>query len=201
MELAHRWLDRNLSRMELVVAWMIIVLFFGFFMRYMLVIFAKAERTMVETSIVNINSSLKYHAALAVIKNDEDFLYGMKTRSPYSIIESAQQAYLKANDSFNTNIQLKSLITVPDNYLGELYNPDPAEIDAGLWYYDLNDMTLNYRVRNSEFFYSDLGNVPLIKFKLHIEYNDVNENGIYDEKIDEYNYVELRSVGNYSWVD
>lgn len=203
MELAHRWIDRNLTRLELVVAWIIIAVFIGIFMRYMLLVFARAEHVMVETTITNINSSLKYHAALAALNKDKDFLTRIRTESPYRIIETAQQAYYtrEGPSASVSNIQLKSFLAVPENYIGVLFNPDPSDIDAGLWYYDMTDNTLNYRVRNSEFFYSDQNGVPLIKYRVTFDYSDVNGNGSFDTNIDVYHSIELRRVGNYIWVD
>jgi hypothetical protein len=203
MELAHRWLDRNLTRLELAVACTILLLLLGFFMRYMLVFFARTEKIMVETSIVNLNSALKYRAAIAMMRGDKTFISSAIEQSPFGLVSDAQgtQILPALSESEPLNLRVAAYTTLPSRYLGELDNPDPATVEAGFWYFDRSDRTLNYIVRNDEFFRSDLGEVPWIKLRVTVDYNDRDGNGRYDPDIDEYQSIQLKSIGNYSWAE
>ena len=202
MDLAHRWTDRNLTRLELIVACTIIALFIGLFIRYTLVIFARTEQTMVNTTIVNINSALKYHIAMAAMLGDNDFISRALTQSPFNLIQNAQKTYpasiKQLPDKFDA--RLSSFLIAPANYIGDLNNPNPADIMPGQWYYDIHDNTLNYRIRNSEHFFGGMEGIPMLKFKVVLDYNDNNGNGQFDQGIDTYNSIGLNSIGNIIWT-
>lgn len=203
MQLAHRWLDRNLSRLELVLSWLVIVFIIGLFVRTTLVIFTKAERTMVNTTINNINTALKYRAAIAVMQGDTKFLAGLAQQNPFTFVQNRQP--LKQPAGANRFDELSDLVSAysgpPSNYLGELDDPDPATLKAGNWYFDTSDKTLNYLVSNTEYFHSDLDATPRIKLKVIVDYNDLNDNNRFDPGVDEFKSVSLQSIGRYSWTE
>ena len=204
MELAHRWADRNLTRMELVIACLIMALLIGYALRHMLIFFAEVERTMLTTSIVNINSALKYHAAVAIMRGDKQLISRLSEQSQLAVIQSTQGLYVQPADDLEKqlNLQVVSFITQPANYAGELFDPELSEIESGSWYFDLSDKSLNYRIRNDELFQSEPeGEGARIKLKVVIDYNDINDNDRYDADIDEYKSVSLQKVGIYSWLD
>ena len=70
MELAHRWSDRNLSRLELISAVLVLAILIGVFSRYILVVFSSAEQSMVNSTVININTSLSYRAALLILEGE-----------------------------------------------------------------------------------------------------------------------------------
>ncbi|MEO1925314.1 MAG: hypothetical protein ABGY08_04900, partial [Gammaproteobacteria bacterium] len=74
MELTHRWGDRNLTRIELVISILILALLVGTFSKYMFAMFAKAERTMVNKTVVSINTALHYRASMMVMRGQYDEL-------------------------------------------------------------------------------------------------------------------------------
>ena len=203
MELAHRWRDRNLTRLELVVAWLIIAVIIGVFVRTMLIIFTKAERTMVNTTVNNINTALRYSAALAVMQGNTKFLAGLAQRNPFDFVQNRQvlQHFPSASHFNVLSARMAAYATPPSNYLGVLDNPDPATLKAGNWYFDKSDKTLNYLVSNSEYFHSSLGKIPRIKLKVVVDYNDANGNKRFDPGVDEFKSVSLRSIGKYSWTE
>ena len=204
MELAHRWADRNLTKLELVTACLIMALLIGYAVRHMLIFFAEVERTMLTTSIVNINSALKYHAAVAIMRGDKQLISRLSEQSPFAVIQSTQGLYVQPADDLEKqlNLQVVSFITQPANYAGELFDPELSEIESGSWYFDLSDKSLNYRIRNDELFQSEPeGEGARIKLKVVIDYNDINDNDRYDADIDEYKSVSLQKVGIYSWLD
>ena len=87
MELAHRWSDRNLTRMELVMAILLLAILIGTFSRYALVLFARVEKSMLDRTVININTALNYRASMAVMRGQYDelqFLIKMNPINPYS---------------------------------------------------------------------------------------------------------------------
>ena len=157
---------------------------------------------MLNTSIVNINSALKYQAAIAIMQGDRQSIAALTEQSPFKVIQPTQGLYIKPAGNLENHMKLSiaSIVNVPANYTGELFDPEPTQIEPGSWYFDQADKTLNYRVRNNEFFQSDLpGDIARIKLKVVIDYNDNNGNERYDADGDEFKSISLQVVGNYSW--
>lgn len=171
-------------------------------MRYMLLVFARAEQAMVEMTIVNINTSLGYYAALQIIESDGNNLNVVPGLNPFNYIQSKQDKYTRTEAPFTMtrNLHLPALTGAPTNYLGEFFDPNPVEIAPGNWYYDLNDQTLNYRVRNTEFYYSNDSGIPMIKYRVVFDYNDINGNERFDAGIDQITGLKLVNLTNYSWT-
>ena len=203
MELAHRWRDRNLSRLEFIVSCMLIAIFIGLFVKHTLVVFARTEQTMVNTTIVNINSALQYQAAIAVMLGNTGFISRSLVESPFKLLQSAQAAYPDNIGKLTSrvNVPVNSFINAPANYIGEMDNPDPEQIKAGQWYYDRSDHTLNYRIRNTAFFHDGVEGYPILKFRVVVNYNDRNGNGVFDQGIDTYNSMKLESIDSFRWAN
>ena len=158
---------------------------------------------MVDASVVNLDSALKYQAAIALMRGDKKLLADLAGQSPFKLIQSMQGMYLQPGGNIDSPLNLRAALmnTTPANYAGELFNPELSEIEPGAWYFDLSDKTLNYRVRNDEFFHSDLSDAPVIKLRVVVGYNDINADDRFDPDIDIYHSIQLSSVGNYFWVD
>jgi len=202
MQLAPRWLDRNLSRLELIVSVTIIMLFIGAFVQHMLIVVAHAERSMVDRTVTNINTSLKYHAVFDLMKEDYRDLAKMGSTNPMSHMQGEQMDQLlsegrvKPDQVTSGNIDLLR----PGNYIGEFAEPDPTAVPKGSWYYDTGRRQLVYIVRNTEFFSSDLPGVPRLRFRVKIDYTDIDGNGKFDPPADEYRSVHLQSMDRYEWA-
>lgn len=196
MELAHRWRDRNLTRLEFIVSCILIALFIGLFIRSTLVVFARTEQTMVNTTIVNINSALQYQAAIAVMLGDTGFISRSLDESPFNLLQSAQASYTENVSKLKNqvNVPVNSFMNVPANYIGEMDNPEPEQIEPGQWYYDVSDHTLNYRIRNTVFFRDGGEGLPIMKYQVVVDYDDRNGNGVFDQGIDTYNSIKLKSI-------
>jgi len=198
MFLYHRWIDRNLTRLELVVSLMVILVFFGVFLRQSLVVVAMAERTALNTTIANINSSLSVAAAKCLLLNDAQCLAAMQGMNPMGSLTYAEAELLYLRNKVDI-FEDKFKMTPPPNYVGVRFKPDPDELDAGFWYFDLSDNTLVYTVKNDEFFFSDIPGKPRVKFRVDLEYNDNNGNDKFDLQADEFTAVKLRNVNSYHW--
>ncbi|MEQ8938396.1 MAG: hypothetical protein RLT30_06805, partial [Gammaproteobacteria bacterium] len=83
MYIAGRWSNRNLSRLELVVAIFAISVFFAVFSVYMLKVFAKVERVAVNTTVNNINVVLTSKLVEAIVKNDYSDIETVLDQNPY----------------------------------------------------------------------------------------------------------------------
>ena len=198
MRLYHRWIDRNLTRLELVVSLTVLLVFFGVFLRQSLVAVAMAERTSLNSTITNINTSLGVMAAKCLLLNDTQCLSAMQGMNPMGTLTYAQAEILYLSDNRHLT-ENEFNMAPPPNYIGVRFKPGPDELDAGIWYFDLSDNSLVYTIKNVEFFSSDLPGKPRLKFRVALEYKDRNDNNVFDLPADEFIAVKLRNLNSYSW--
>lgn len=200
MELAHRWGDRNLSRMELATAMVVLAVMIGLFSRYMLLVFARAEKNMVDNTVININTSLHYRAALALMKNDYIELEQLEKVNPMEGLRSMPDV-----DDYGENINRLQTLVSSDinvsvtNYGGIVLSNNFEIQEIGHWYFNIEENLLEYMVSNDEFFYSEIDGPSRIRFRVVISFNDKNFNTEYDPNIDEFKMLSLNSVDNYVW--
>jgi len=201
MQLAHRWLDRNLTRLELVVALVIIVFIMGTFIRHIQRVFMQAEMSMVDTTIINLNSSLKYHAAMAVLRGDYEQLSRMNKMNPVSEIQSLQNDYenIKENLELVARTATYPVFNQPINYIGELVNPELDTLQKGVWYFDPGEKTLNYHPNNSSSIFGRENFNKVIKFRVNIRYTDKNADGRNNPGNDRFLSISIDNVDN--WED
>jgi len=202
MYLAGRWANRQLSKLEMIVVVIIFTLLLTYFLNYMLRMFAIAERSLLMTSIININTTLQYRAAGYALRGDYDGLEGFKGLNPFAL-EAIDPEWLA--NTLNTEANRPQLpvgkvyLGLPPNYLGELDNVDPEDIEAGSWYFDNQARTLVYMVKNREFFESSLPGPDRVEFYVDIDYADRNNNNQFDPAADEYKNIRLQATGEYDW--
>ena len=58
---------------------------------------------------------------------------------------------------------------------------------------------LIYRVNNAEFFSTDLEGVPRIRYKTEIEFDDINNNQLFEYAIDKLTNIKFINVDEYRW--
>ena len=201
MYIAGRWADRQLSRLELVIAVIILSLVLFFFLQYMLKMFAVAERSFLTTTVININTAMHYRAASYIIRGDTSIVEEMMGINPFTMVSVDPIWFDPASESTLAEKFVAGALVVraPRNYLGELDNPDPAEIDGGHWYFNSADNSLVYRVNNAAFFFTSLPGPPRVIFLVDIEYVDRNSNDRFDPDIDEYRSIGLKAINDYEW--
>lgn len=195
----HRWSDRNLTLLELIAALLLIAFFIGVFARHVLIIFARAESTMVSATVININTALNYNAVLAVLNNNVDKLAALETMNAMNVVRAPVTNPDPGEHGQNEFLNQQFHNWMPRNYLGELAAPDPDMIPGGKWYFDRVDNLLVYRVNNPEYFYSELEGAPRIRFRVRVVYEDVNIDGKYNPAIDIYKTVKLESAEHFEW--
>lgn len=202
MQAGHRWPGRNLSRPELVIAFIIILTLIVLFMWHMYIVFAEAEQSMVNGTVNNINSALKYQAVFYLMKEDYRDLAGLPDMNPMDTMQGNQMDRLLRGGAISPEqleMGYRSIIR-PGNYIGEFDDPDPAKLGKGVWYYDTGRHLLVYIIRNTEFFSSDLGGVPRLRFRIEVEYADRNGNGVFDPPADRYRSVHIVCLDHYEWT-
>ena len=202
MRLMHRWIDRNLSRLELVIAWTIILVLIGVFTRHMLLVFARAEQSMVNRTITNIDTSLKYQAVFSIMKEDYKSLARLGTMNPMDTMQGEQMDEMLRQGAVTAEQVTSGYTSLirPANYIGAFDAPDPDAMQKGVWYYDTDRHELVYIVRNDEFFSDSVKGASRLRFKVEVEYTDNNGNGVFDPPVDTYQSVHVVSVDHDKWA-
>lgn len=201
MYIAGRWADRQLSRLEMVVAVILIGLLVSLLLQYMLRMFAVAERSLLSTTIMNVNTALQYRAAWYQLNEDYIALETMQQMNPFAMT-SLNPLLTNPETAAGMPPQMLSGIielAAPANYLGELGQAAAGQVDGGQWYFDRLLRTLVYRVDNSEYFESNLDGPARVEFYVDIDYEDINNNNRFDAQAGEYRGIRLRSVSEYAW--
>src|SRR3990172_9018853 len=121
----HRWSDRNLTLLELSAALLLIAFFIGVFARHVLIIFARAESTMISATVININTALQYHAMFAVMKNDVGKLAELETTNTMHLVRAPVTKNDTDDHGHNELLNQQFRNVMPGNYLGEFEAPDP----------------------------------------------------------------------------
>ncbi len=194
MELTHRWGDRNLTRIELVISILILALLVGTFSKYMFAMFAKAERTMVNKTVVSINTALHYRASMMVMRGQYDELQLLLKVNPMKELRLP----LEINDIQNKEEMMSyalsgSVISTPSNYGGEIVSAYLDTMEKGKWYFVIDNNVLLYKINNTLLF-SDDESIDNIRFHINLDYKDKNKNGTYEENTDEFNSVRLQLI-------
>jgi hypothetical protein len=124
----------------------VILILMGVFLRKVRHLQAEAERLNVQAALENMRAAV----LLATVLHKDNETVRLHARPGGN-----PAALLKAETGL-----------VPDGYLGELEDDDPAKIRPGQWYYDRGKKALIYRVRATEGFKSPLPGPPRIRLCL-----------------------------------
>jgi type II secretory pathway pseudopilin PulG len=199
MYLAHRWNNRNLSKIELLAAIILIAILFSMFSIYGMKIVANTEKTAVYTTVNNINLALTNQAIQAIINDDLEVLLQIQKSNPYLLLSypvfnSLDHEKYVYNQKANLNIASNTNINA-----GEFDSESLNSIVKGNWYFDPIKKELYYFVKNTEFFNSDLNGIERIRYQIVIGYIDINNNQKYDFEVDKFESIKLESKDNYIW--
>jgi len=201
MELAHRWLDRKLSLLEGIFAWLLIAIIIGSFSRYMFAVFSRAEQSMINSTVININTAINYNAAFALVNGNHEYINKLLKMNPIDImsenidITSTEYDMHTINSYIATNHTSASL----SSYGGIVFDDSEPLLESGRWYFDQDDYLLFYKLENSEFFNSDLQGPARIRFQVKLNYTDKDGDKLFNPLVDEFNSAGLQAVDNYSW--
>jgi hypothetical protein len=198
MEIAHRWLDRNLSKLELIVAMIILLLLVGSFSRYMFSVFGKVEKSMIDRTLININTAINYEAAFAVMRKDTESINKLLLMNPMNIMTNE----LNINEISKSEalLAINHLPTLPTNYAGIVIDDSDTSLQSGNWYFDQDDRVLFYILNNAEFFKSNLEGSARIRYKIKLNYIDRDNDSSFSPLIDKFESMQLQSLDHYEWL-
>ncbi len=137
-----------------------------------------AEQTGVAHMIGTFHSALAIDVAKRVVDSGIKTIGELDRSNPFDLLQPA---------------------SIPNNYLGELDNPDPGEIEGYRWYFDKSQRQLVYRVGNADDFHSSLDGPARIRVAIQIDYQDQNRNKRFDEG-DAFHGINVVSLDDYRWT-
>jgi hypothetical protein len=173
--LAARGRRRRLSRLEFVLAIIIITTLMGIVLINANSLMGRVERT----NVLRVEGQIR--AALGI-----------------SVATRAAQGRLARVASLTGGNPMDLLQVKPRNYLGALDDPDPARIPPGHWYFNTANGRLVYRVHHTRAFQSPLAGPPRVAFAIRLRWRDANHNGRYDTGESLYG-VRFEAVTPFEW--
>ena len=169
--------DGGFSFLELIFVIAIIGYLFTIAVDKLLVLKVEAERTAMSQILGSLRSAMSIQVA--------------------SYISSDNVGELVENISSNP---MDWLSEKPEAYIGILDEPDPADVTASTWYFDSYNKYLVYRVSNSEYFSSPLKGPKRARFRVNLDYTDIDEDGEYSAGVDKIHGLTLKSIEPYKWL-
>lgn len=134
--------DRGLARFELVITISLISVLTGIFAQRFLYLQEYAEKTVMEATVVNIRSGLRYKLAELIVEERSSEIPALMNENPIQWLERP-----------------------PENYVGEFEHPERAVIPSGSWYFNKRHKQLVYRL-NRDSYFDGPGEVSEICFRV-----------------------------------
>jgi len=139
---------------------------------------AAAERVGVEQMIGSIRSALGIRMALEAVNGGVEGLAQLAGGNPMALLDGEK---------------------LPWNYMGELDTLSPEEIPEHHWYFDRQRRILVYRLMFSDGFTTSLEGSPRIRFRLTLDYKDVDSDGVFDPERDYLKSIKFEALEPYRW--
>jgi hypothetical protein len=199
--LFSRWSDYQLSRLELVFAIIVILVLLSMFLNRMVVMLAQAERVLVENTIVNLNTSLRFYAAHKQMTANSAALSDVHHGNPVRLLEEQPDNPVPmraGSEQMAAMLSVRSTTALP-NYAGEMTETEAVNLHGGSWYFDPEQRALVYLVRNAEVFRSNLPGPARIRYRMVLDFQDMNNDGRYSG-VDKYNDLGLKPLDDYQWL-
>lgn len=182
MQLAYRWISRDLGRAEFVFSIIIISIFLGTIINKSLQLFALAERNLVKASVINIQTALQLQSAIQSIRNNNGNMIEItEGMNPVTLMQAVPDNYNQYVGSNLAYVRANQISVRPiTNYLGEMYDPDIDSLDRGNWYFDYNGNLFIYLLKYSEYFGDSAGGPTELRYSVQLDYTDVDNNQLYE---------------------
>jgi hypothetical protein len=190
-------LGRELSRFELFLFASLVLLLAWFVLERADGLAAAMEKVKLSTTVSQLQTAVQLVAAARVINGDRAALAALEGANPMQFGE-AEPAGNRLRPVLPA---ANSLLADTHSYLGELDNPDPRHIAGGKWYYDRQAGVLVYRVENEAYFSTPLIGPKRARFRVMMDYDDLNDNGRYDADTERLTWARLEPLERYSWQD
>lgn len=194
MYLAYRWVSRNLGRTEVIFFVIIVSIVLGTGLNKTLELFAVAEKHLVEATVSNIKTALRLQTAIQSlgIPGEVKITEGM---NPVILMQSMPDDYEFDISSPVANVELKQFSVKPlTNYLGEFFDPDINSLERANWYFDYNGNLLIYLIKNRDYIGDNANEPTELKYRVQLDYTDVNNNEHYEAGVDKLNSASLVRV-------
>ena len=136
---------------------------------------AEAEKASVMQVIGGLRSALGLQIAKRVVDGGIRSIVALESTNPMSMLS------------------LK-----PARYVGEVVQEAQSLAQPGDWYFVTAAGYLVYRIQFPEEFHSDIGGPPRLRFKLQLQFDDNNGNGVHDVGEAVYG-LDLVAVDPYTW--
>jgi len=169
--------EYGFSFLELILVIVIISTLFTLAIDKLLVLKVEAERTAMSQILGSLRSAMGIQVASHISKGTTEDLASSVNSNP-----------------------MDWLAEKPDNYIGVLDEPDPADVASRKWYFDSYNKYLVYRVSNGNYFSSPLTGAKRARFQVKIDYTDINEDGVFTNHIDEIHGLTLQGLEEYQWL-
>lgn len=201
MDLAHRWIDRNLTRTELIMALLLLSVMIGFFSHHMYLVFGKVEKLMIDRTVLNINSALHLEASVAIMKRDGGSLQKLELINPMDLMKNSigLEDFIDDQKGKNVSLAKNNIVIKPSNYGGIVIDDSDPNLEPGHWYFDQDDYLLFYILNYSEFFTSDLDGTPRIRYKVEMNFIDQDNDDVFDPSVDKLNSIQLNAIDEFEW--
>ncbi|HYL88127.1 MAG TPA: prepilin-type N-terminal cleavage/methylation domain-containing protein [Burkholderiales bacterium] len=164
------------SLLELVVVIVLISILLTIAIQQLIVAKAQAERVAMQQVLGSIRSGMTIRLAELILRgklSEADLLAGSNP--------------------------MQFLAEVPQNYVGELFDPDPRSVPRGSWYFDRKEGTLCYVVDSTEYFAAASPPPARARFAIRTVFEDQDGNGRYDRGVDLLRGLQLATLEPYAW--
>ena len=169
----HRHRIRGFTLFELVVVILLIGIFMIAAINSLLRLQIEAERVSVLHVVGALNSAINLEAANLVLQEGLSSIKKLENSNPMDYLSE-----------------------LPFTYLGLRSDLTAASLTPDSWYFDPDQKILVYKVKNRDFFRSDLSGTPRIRFKVSLVYRNNAING----PLTTIQGVHLRSLDHYTWI-
>ena len=157
---------------EIVVVVLLVGILMSFAIERLMQLQVVSEKVTVEQNLVAFNSVMHIEMAQRVIKSGIKSIAEMENTNPVSYLSD-----------------------LPYNYIGVKSESNASQLPVESWYYDSRQNILVYKVRNIEYFETELSGVPRIRFKIVSVYNETNSPR--QKRI--IRGVKVKSLDDYQW--
>ena len=169
-------LKRNLSRVELAFVVVFISILVALAITKILSLGVKAEQTGVNITINTLRTDLRYFAVHRILDGKIQRLDEMGGINPFT-----------------------SFREPPLNYHGEVSSANLGDIEPGTWYFNVDNSVVGYRVEHADQLISTVPGPKRIRFRVELDYQDLDFNGRYDPGSESVTGLVLALVEGFSW--
>ena len=159
---------------ELVVVILLIGIFMIFAIDNLLRLQVDAERVSVQHISGSLNSAINLQAADLVLKQG-----------------------LASLQTFENTNPMDYLSELPFTYIGLHSDLAAASVPNNSWYFDPDQKILVYKVKNRNYFSSELSGTPRIRFRIIPVYR----NNLINDPTTAIQGIHLQSLDNYNWIN